>query len=830
MDHQASGSRADEVVQRSLRRFELLARTAEELLHAPEPQKVVESLCRQVMEHLDCHAFFNFLVDEAAGRLRLNACAGIPDEEARRIEWLDYGAAVCGCAARDGCRIVAEHIPDRPDPRTDLVKSYGIRAYACHPLLGPGGRILGTLSFGTRGRETFCEDDLSLMKAVTDQVATAMVRMQGEQALRAGREQLRLITDAVPALISYIDDEYRYGLVNQTYQRWFGRTPEQIRGRHVREVLGEAAWQKVQPYMARALAGEQVSYEQELPYAGGGPRWVHVTYTPDRDQAGQVHGFVVLVQDIGQRKRAEEQLAGSEERYRTLFTNMIEGFALGEALLDGQGRGCDFRFLEVNDAFERQTGLPRGILGRPMTQVLPRLERHWVDTYCRVALAGEPVTFVNYNADTSRYYDVFCYCPVKGRFAILFRDVTSQKKAEQQLKELNETLERRVAERTAEAEQRAAQLRALAADLAQAEQRERKRIAQILHDHFQQLLVGAKFDLSIVHSRLPGPEAGQDLERVSRTLDEAIEASRSLAVELSPPVLHDAGLAAGLAWLGRWMHERHGLPVDVHAAAGIEPADEDVRIVLFHAVQELLFNVVKHARAQRAVIEVCQADHRLEIVVRDDGTGFDLSAHRAREQVLSGFGLFSIRERLEMLGGGLEVQSEPGRGTRVVLHVPITPRGPEPQPSAAGPVAEAAPAVVTPATWGGTAPIRVLLADDHQVVRDGLSRLLQMQPGIAVVGQASDGREAVERALQVDPDVVIMDISMPRLNGIEATRRILAQRPRVRVIGLSMHGDGEMARTMREAGAANYLPKSSSPEVLIEAIYAVAGVAGRSSP
>ena len=124
-------------------------------------------------------------------RLRLNAWAGIPEEEAHWIEWLDYGVAVCGCVARDGVRIVAEHIPTTSDVRTELVKSYGIKAYACHPLVGVNGRLLGTLSFGTRSRETFSAEDLDLMKAVTDQVAVAMVRMQNERDLRNSSEALR---------------------------------------------------------------------------------------------------------------------------------------------------------------------------------------------------------------------------------------------------------------------------------------------------------------------------------------------------------------------------------------------------------------------------------------------------------------------------------------------------------------------------------------------------------------------------------------------------------------------------------------------------------------
>ena len=158
-------------------RARLLAEVASQLLLSSRPQEVVESLCRKVMDHLDCHAFFNFLVDEPSGRLRLNAWAGIPQECARQIEWLDFGVAVCGCVARDGCRIVAEHVQTTPDPRTELVRSLGIEAYACHPLLNQG-QIIGTLSFGSRTKPVFSDDELALMKTVTDHVAIAMQRIR----------------------------------------------------------------------------------------------------------------------------------------------------------------------------------------------------------------------------------------------------------------------------------------------------------------------------------------------------------------------------------------------------------------------------------------------------------------------------------------------------------------------------------------------------------------------------------------------------------------------------------------------------------------------------
>ena len=183
--------RAEETLHRSQSRFKLLSETSSRLLASQAPQAVVEELCLNVMQHLECHAFFNFMADEAAGKLHLNACAGIPEEQARAIEWLDYGVAVCGCAARDGHRIVAEDIFHTPDIRTDLVKSYGIQAYACHPL-DIQGKIIGTLSFGTKTRAHFSDDDLALMKTVADQVATAMEKLSLVEELRNSRDELEL--------------------------------------------------------------------------------------------------------------------------------------------------------------------------------------------------------------------------------------------------------------------------------------------------------------------------------------------------------------------------------------------------------------------------------------------------------------------------------------------------------------------------------------------------------------------------------------------------------------------------------------------------------------
>ncbi len=180
-----------EELRRSGLQFKLLSETASNLLASPDPQRIVNELCTNVMLHLDCHCFFNFLADETVGKLHLNACAGIPQEEAEKIEWLDYGVAVCGCVASGRERIIAEDIFNTPDIRTELVKSYGIQAYACHPLMVQG-KLIGTLSFGTKTRRYFSSDELLLMKTVTDQVAIAMERIRLIEGLGKSRDELEL--------------------------------------------------------------------------------------------------------------------------------------------------------------------------------------------------------------------------------------------------------------------------------------------------------------------------------------------------------------------------------------------------------------------------------------------------------------------------------------------------------------------------------------------------------------------------------------------------------------------------------------------------------------
>lgn len=218
---------------------------------------------------------------------------------------------------------------------------------------------------------------------------------------------------------------------------------------------------------------------------------------------------------------------------------------------------------------------------------------------------------------------------------------------------------------------RASQLRALAGELTLAEQRERRRMAQILHDHLQQLLVAANLRVSMLEMTADGP-VKQAAKEIENLLGESISATRSLTAELSPPVLHDLGLPAGLEWLARWMADKHGLAVNMRAETGIPPVADDVKVLLFESVRELLFNAVKHARVNSVTLTLRQTEGRtLQITVCDDGTGFDPAGLKLAGETGGGFGLFSICERLDLIGGKLEIQSAPGHGSRFVLTAPV---------------------------------------------------------------------------------------------------------------------------------------------------------------
>jgi CheY-like chemotaxis protein/anti-sigma regulatory factor (Ser/Thr protein kinase) len=298
-------------------------------------------------------------------------------------------------------------------------------------------------------------------------------------------------------------------------------------------------------------------------------------------------------------------------------------------------------------------------------------------------------------------------------------------------------------------------------------------------------------------------------------------------------VLHIGGLSAALAWLARRTQEQYKVVVNVTADRKANPEASDVRILLFEAVRELLFNAVKHAHTDRVDINLAIGPGDIiHIDVSDEGIGFDPAAtldHKNQQQV--GLGLFSIQERLALLGGHLDIQSAPGRGTRFSVTLPRT-----------DPLRRTADGAETPRQHGGwgersvyaaaggpSKPIRILVADDHMVARAGLRELFSERPGLQVVGEAANGVEAISQAMNLQPDVIVMDVAMTQMNGIEAAREVHRALPHIRIVGLSTHDDEDIERSMREAGAEAYFTKNEGADRLLGHLLSIHSQAKASS-
>ena len=272
-----------------------------------------------------------------------------------------------------------------------------------------------------------------------------------------------------------------------------------------------------------------------------------------------------------------------------------------------------------------------------------------------------------------------------------------------------------------------------------------------------------------------------------------------------------------LVWLAG-QFEQHNLHVRIQEEEKNIPLPEDHAIFVFQSVRELLFNIKKHAETNEATISLKRiVSHELQVKVEDAGKGFHLSDALHDFTSPGKFGLFSIRERLEALGGSIHIDSEVGQGTRITLVVPFD--SPTPTEVSQNTKSKSLTSIGSisqqPIRGDG---IRILLVDDHALVRQGIRGLLDVQQDFQVVGEAQDGLEAIEYARTLHPDIIVMDVNMPKLNGIEATRRIVQEFPSMAIIGLSVQEDRQVQELMLEAGAVLYLTKNGIASDLVDGI------------
>lgn len=632
---------------------------------------------------------------------------------------------------------------------------------------------------------------------------------QVQDLSRSQRELMQAVFEQVRNGILVCDHRGRVVLINSAARR-LGRVPDGLVVTDCAQIdwgvphtMDGRVVASEDLTMARALRGETVQ-ARELHFVrdDGTTYDILVSGTPLRTHAGTIIGAVIVFADITELKAAQQKARDNDIRLR--MAQRAAGIGAWEWDIEqkkvhwSEGLYRAFgvsprrvpptieNFLQLVHPADRpqiirdmQTlNFPEGELRQEYRIVRPDGSTRWLESRGRVI------------ADGGRLQ----------RIIGVVVDVTDFKETQAKLEQAVHTL----AERTAEAEDRARQLKRLAGELNSAEHRERRRLAQFLHDDLQQTLYAASIKLRMAQDQKPGPEVGRLILDAISMIDEAVCESRSLTVELSPTMLEDQGLVAAMHWLARQIATKHGLHVTIQSDANVEPKDKNTASLLFQAVRELLFNVVKHAGVDRAALSLRRSDGGVQVTVSDQGRGIDLMELSRRELRGESYGLHTLRDRLALSGLRLELESAPGQGCRATIHI-----SPEAL-SGTGPL----PLETCP----GGSRIRVAVADDHTLVRQGLAAMLSSETGLDIIGEAADGLQAVDLAKSGQVDVLLMDVSMPCLNGIEATRRIRMEAPGVQVVGVSMLDDPGVVRMMLEAGARAVLPKDVATGPLIAAI------------
>jgi PAS domain S-box-containing protein len=658
-------------------RQEVLAEVVGRLLASDEPTKIVNDLARKVMEKLDCHVFFNFLAYTRKQRLRLNAYAGIPEEAAREIEWLDYGSAVCGCVARDGSRIVAENIPDNPELRTDLVRFYGVKAYACHPLVA-GGEVIGTLSFGSRTKSAFSADDLTLMQAVTSHVAIAMERVRAQRALSEAvkryEQQVRLfdgVASTTPDFVYLFDLQGRFLYANRRLLQVLGMKLPEVIGKTYRE-LGYEQWHHD---MHMREIGQVIETKRpikgEVPFKA--PRTgifgvYEYIFTPVPSADGEVETIAGTTRDITERKHAEDALRLSEEKFAKAFATNPAAMAIA--------RVEDGLLMDVNRAWQAITGYSRAeAVGHTSTDlhVWPTVEER--DRYARELKekgsvqgwevihrrkSGEPFVALLSGAKLT----------IGGEEMNLsaLLDISDRKRAEQEVRQLNTELENRVRERTAQLEAANKELEAFAYSVSHDLRAPLRGIdgwsLALVEDYASRLDERAKQYLERVRS---------ETQRMGHLIDDLLQLSRITRTEMHRDAVDLSRTAETIALRLREAHAERRLEFVIRPGL---VAYGDARL-LEVALTNLLHNAVKftgpraHARIDLEAATSC--DGNRAFVVRDNGVGFDMAyagtlfgafqrLHSDSEFPGTGIGLATVQRIIHRHGGRIWAAAEPGRG------------------------------------------------------------------------------------------------------------------------------------------------------------------------
>jgi PAS domain S-box-containing protein len=585
---------------------------------------------------------------------------------------------------------------------------------------------------------------------------------------------------------------------NAGAQRLFGYTADEAIGQPVTMLMPPDRVDEEHGILRRISRGESINhYETVRRRKDGTLVSISLTVSPITDEQGTIVGASKIARDITERKRTEEALRASEAKYRTLFESIDEGFCIAEVIFDERDAPVDYRFLEVNPAFERQTGLT-GAQGRTMRELVPDHEEHWFEIYGRIARTGEPARFELPAAELHRWYDVYAWRygePERRQVAVLFNDITARKQGEVALRESAQRKDEFLAMLSHELRNPLAPIRNAVSLLQEAdgEAPVREQARGILDRQVGQLTRLVDDLLDIARVSRGSISLKKEIVRLDEIVAEAVETSRPLIQEGGHRL--DLDLPEGPIWLS---------------------AD---RVRLTQVIANLLNNAARYTPHGGRISLGVRADAgAAAITVRDNGIGIDrqqlpgvfdmfFQAGNGRQLASGGLGigLALARQLVELHGGSIEARSEGvGRGSEFTVSVPL-PILPTVAREAARPTAP-------------ESGRRVLVAEDNTDAAQSLGLLLRKM-GHAV-RLSYDGAAALDDALREPPEIVLLDIDMPKLDGYAVASR-LREDPRfdrVPIVALTGLGQDLDRRRSRQAGFDHHVLKPVDISALREAL------------
>jgi PAS domain S-box-containing protein len=478
-----------------------------------------------------------------------------------------------------------------------------------------------------------------------------------EEALAFESRLLNSLLENIPDSIYFKDKDSRFIKVSKAKADELSCNMEEVIGKtdfnfHPEEEASEEFKDE-----QRIIKKEEpiINKEEKVVNPDGTIWWASTTKVPRYDENGNVVGTLGISRDITDRVHAEKKLEETAKKFQAIVNSVSEGLAIVDR---------DLKVKEVNKYLLYLFNLKRQNVVNKKCHNVFRFNKK-ICNECPVKSTLEngevnrtEVTEVS-KEGTLKYFDIQSHpiFDIEGNViqaVISIRDITNQKRVEEEKILIYQR-----------------KLRNLSHELILAEDHERKRIATALHGDVGQTLAFLKLKIGGIKRGKSYQQVTNSLEEIYNLVQQAIASTRSLMYIISPTILYELGFIPAIDWLTESFLKRYGINCKFNDDGKKKPLVEDIKILLFHAVKELLTNIRKHAHAKKAEIFIKRENNKVFIKVSDNGVGFDTSKLDSYTEENIGFGLLNIRERLDMVGGSFEIESKKGKGTKVTLRAPL---------------------------------------------------------------------------------------------------------------------------------------------------------------